>query len=93
MILVIIVPFILTSCGEDEKDKMKEIILGGGDEEIDRALTLSIWLPTDAISFEGKTADFPVSSEVKAVYYYKSLLEIVKIHKGVSHLVNVKSAL
>ncbi len=57
MALVMIVPFVLVSCGEDEKDKMKEIILGGEDEEIDRALTLSIWLPTDAITIKGQTAD------------------------------------
>ena len=57
MLTVMIVPLVLTACGQEEEDKMKDIILGGGDNEIDRALTLSIWLPTDAITIEGQTAD------------------------------------
>ena len=88
MILVIIVPFILTSCGEDEKDKMKEIILGGGDEEIDRALTLSIWLPTDAISFEGKTADLDELTQEEKIQLSSKYPEVDDFLKRVDAVEN-----
>ncbi len=57
--MLLVLPLVLASCGGDsEKDKMKEIILGtNSTTPIDKALTLSIWVPTDAITIKGQTAD------------------------------------
>ncbi len=57
--VLMVMPMLLASCGkEDEKDKMKDIILGtDSDNPIDRAYTLSLWIPTDAITVKGMTAD------------------------------------
>ena len=57
--MLMVLPMLLASCGkEDEKDKMKDIILGtDSDKPIDRAYTLSLWIPTDAITVKGMTAD------------------------------------
>ncbi len=57
--MLMVLPLVLASCGDDsEKDKMKEIILGtNSSTPIDKAYTLSIWIPTDAITIKGQTAD------------------------------------
>ena len=57
--MLMVLPMVLVSCGsQDEKDKMKDIILGtDSDKPIDRAYTLSLWIPTDAITVKGMTAD------------------------------------
>ena len=74
--IVMIVPFVLASCGESEDDKMKEIILGGDGAEIDRALTLSIWLPTDAITIKGQTADLSQMSQQNKLELQKSYPDV-----------------
>ena len=91
MLFVMIVPFILASCGEDDKDKMKEIILGGEDEEIDRALTLSLWLPTDAITIEGQTADLgelTQQEKLKLSTDYPDVYEFLKRVDAVENEIN-----
>lgn len=91
MLFVMIVPFILASCGEDDKDKMKEIILGGEDEEIDRALTLSLWLPTDTITIEGKTADLGELSQQEKIQLsteYPDVYEFLKRVDAVEDEIN-----
>lgn len=74
--IVLVVPFVLASCGESEDDKMKEIILGGEDAEIDRALTLSIWLPTEAITIKGQTADLGQMSQQNKLELQKSYPDV-----------------
>ncbi|MBQ4109221.1 MAG: hypothetical protein IJC80_07470, partial [Clostridia bacterium] len=81
--IVMIVPFVLASCGESEDDKMKQIILGGDGAEIDRALTLSIWLPTDAITIKGQTADLSQMSQQNKLELQKSYPEVYDFLKRV----------
>ena len=81
--IVMIVPFVLASCGESEDDKMKQIILGGDGAEIDRALTLSIWLPTDAITIKGQTADLSQMSQQNKLDLQKSYPEVYDFLKRV----------
>ena len=91
MVFVMIVPFVLSACGQDEEDKMKEIILGGGDEKIDRALTLSIWLPTDAITIKGKTADLSELSQQERIslsQQYPDVYEFLKRVDAVEDAIN-----
>ena len=91
MIIVMIVPFVLASCGESEEDKMKEIILGGGENKIDRALTLSIWLPTEVIDIDGKTADLGDLSQkdqIKLSNEYPEVYDFLKRVDAVEDAIN-----
>ena len=81
--LVMVIPFVLASCGESEDDKMKEIILGGDGAEIDRALTLSIWLPTDAITIKGQTADLGQMSQQNKIELQKNYPDVYDFLKRV----------
>lgn len=83
MIIVMIVPFVFASCGKSESDKMKEIILGGEDEAIDRAMTLSIWLPTDAITVKGQTADLSELSQSEKLTLSQEYPEVFDFLKRV----------
>ena len=86
MIFVMILPFVLASCGQGEEDKMKEIILGGEDEKIDRAMTLSIWLPTDAIDFEGLTEDLGSLDQEKKLKLSKEHPDVYEFLKRVDEV-------
>ena len=81
--LVMVIPFVLASCGESEDDKMKEIILGGDGAEIDRALTLSIWLPTDAITIKGQTADLGQMTQQNKLELQKNYPDVYDFLKRV----------
>ncbi len=84
--IVMVVPFVLASCGENETDKMKEIILGGDGAEIDRALTLSIWLPTEAITVKGQTADLGQMSQQNKLELQKSYPDVYDFLKRVDEV-------
>ena len=81
--IVMVVPFILASCGESESDKMKEIILGGDGAEVERALTLSIWLPTDAITIKGQTTDLGQMSQQNKLELQKNYPDVYDFLKRV----------
>lgn len=81
--IVLVVPFVLASCGESETDKMKEIILGGDGAEVERALTLSIWLPTDAITVKGQTADLAQMSQQNKLELQKNYPDVYDFLKRV----------
>lgn len=81
--IVMIVPFVLASCGESETDKMKEIILGGDGNEVERALTLSIWLPTEAITIKGQTADLAQMSQQDKLELQKNYPDVYDFLKRV----------
>ncbi len=81
--IVMIVPFVLASCGESEDDKMKEIILGGDGAEVERALTLSVWLPTDAITVKGQTADLAQMSQQNKLELQKNYPDVYDFLKRV----------
>lgn len=89
--LVMVLPFVFASCNtKSEEDKMKEIILGT-DGETERALTLSLWIPTNVITIEGKTADLGELSqkerkELEKLYpeVYSFLLRVEAVESAIN---------
>ena len=91
--LLLVLPLVLASCGDDsEKDKMKEIILGtNSSTPIDKAYTLSIWIPTDAITIKGQTADLSELTQQqkdKLISQYPEVYEFLKRVDAVEDAIN-----
>ena len=83
--MLMILPLVLVSCGStDEKDKMKDIILGtDSSNPIDKAYTLSLWIPTDSITIKGQTADLSELTQSQKDQLLKSHPEVYEFLKRV----------
>ncbi|MBQ8545889.1 MAG: hypothetical protein IJ437_02985 [Clostridia bacterium] len=83
--MLMVLPLVLVSCGsQDDKDKMKEIILGSdSDKPIDKAYTLSLWIPTDAITVKGQTKDLSELTQQQKDQLLKSYPDVYEFLKRV----------
>ncbi len=88
--VIMILPLVLVSCGKtDEKDKMKDIILGtDSTTPIDRAYTLSLWIPTDAITVKGMTAGLSELTQQQKQSLNPDVYEFLKRVEDVEEAIN-----
>lgn len=83
--MLMVLPLVLVSCGStDDKDKMKEIILGSdSDKPIDKAYTLSLWIPTEAVTVKGQTKDLSELTQQQKDQLLKTYPDVYEFLKRV----------